>query len=196
MIDELKLDFSGLFSIAEEKPRAETPQDGLLEAEEYKPPQKDKSPAEGQEMGLKAIQREIDQNRAEKARCIEVYKKYQANTVKSAQLQSEILKGAKAGEDIYSLFLKAAEAISIMTGNPLFYSTLQEDIIAIYGAGLLEAQPLKIELEAVEGRLHKLKAARARGEPDYCQPNIAKAIQAHEQRAKQIRAELAKGGGA
>lgn len=195
---ELNLDrLNGLrFVDFQEKQPAKTPTDELLGAEEYKTSAEQENALKRQLEGLQGLQRKADQNKAEIDRNLEVYRTYQENIKRSGQLQTDILKGARAGEDIYSLFLKAVQAISLMTSNPYFYTQLQEDIIAIYGAGLLEAQPLKIELEAVEGRLQKLKAARARGEPDYCQPNIAKAIQAHEQRAEQIRAELAKGGGA
>lgn len=38
----------------------------------------------------------------------------------SPQLQAEIIEGLQTGEDIYSLFLKAAQAISIMTADGAF----------------------------------------------------------------------------
>ena len=46
--------------------------------------------------------------------------------------------------DIYSLFLKAVKAISLMTSNTVFYSQLEGDIRAIYGHGLLDPLPLQI----------------------------------------------------
>lgn len=195
MAEDIKLDFSGLFSEPPpEKAPSKTPSEQHLEQGEYKTPTQPEKQAEGLTEGLGALQRKADQNKAQIDHSLEVYRKYQENTVKSGQLQTDILKGATAGESIYTLFLKAVQAISLMTSNPLFYSQLQEDIVAIYGAGLLEPEPLKMELEAVEGRLRKLREASTRGEPDYNQRNIARAIQAHEQRAGELRDLIARGG--
>ena len=84
-----------------------------------------------------------------------------------------------------------------MTSNTLFYSQLNDDIRAIYGAGLLEPKPLELELEEVQGRLEKLREASQREtEPADNKERIKRAIQAHEQRATQLKEliEKAKGG--
>lgn len=123
----------------------------------------------------------------------EMYNIYQNNIRASEGLQSKILKGVKAGENIYTLFLQAAKAISLMTSNTVFYNQIESDIIDIYGKGLLEPQPLKVEIQATEERLKRLKEAEAReGESD-TQGRIYKAIKAHEARIAELQ-ELIKRG--
>ena len=197
----MELDFSKLNKIAfsefsdapPEKPPSTMPPEQFLTQGEYKDTTERGNAVEWHTEGLGALQRKADQNRAEKEQTLEVYRTYQENTKQSGQLQTEILKGVQRGESIYTLFLKACKAISLMTSNPYFYTQLQEDTIAIYGAGLLEPEPLKMELEAVEGRLQKLRDAQAKGAAGSPQ-NIARAIQAHEQRAGELRELITRGG--
>lgn len=204
----MELDFSKLNSLSfmefeetpPEKQPSKTPLEPLLEPEGYKTTLETEKPATGLTGGLEGIpilQRQADANKAEKERALAVYREYQENIKTSSQLQTEILKGAMWGEDIYSLFLKAVKAISLMTSNTLFYSQLNDDIRAIYGAGLLEPKPLELELEEVQGRLEKLREASQREtEPADNKERIKRAIQAHEQRATQLKEliEKAKGG--
>jgi hypothetical protein len=177
----MELDFTGL-----EKLGRRSPQDELLEGGQGRSTPKQENPAEGllgASEGIGKLQREADRRKAEKERNLEVYKTYQNNIKAAGQLQTEILKGVKGGESIYTLFLKAAKAISFMTSDSLFYSQLQEDITTIYGAGLLEPMPLQMELTAIQERLRRLKEAEIR-EPQ--NRNIQAAIKAHEQRAGEI----------
>ena len=83
--------------------------------------------------GMHKLQRQADAKKQEIDRSLAVYKEYQKNIMISTQLQTEILKGAKAGENIHSLFLKAVKAIALMTSNSLFYNQLEADIRGIYG---------------------------------------------------------------
>ena len=93
----------------------------------------------------------------------------------------------RAGEDIYSLFLKAEKAISLMTSNTVFYSQLEGDIKSIYGAGLLEPEPLKIEIQETQERLQRLQKALERDtEPADSKQRIERAIQAHKDRISQL----------
>lgn len=181
----MELDFTELEKLSHRKP-----QDGLLEGGQGRSTPKQENPAEGltgAAEGMGKLQREADRRKAEKERSLEVYRAYQSNIKAAGQLQAEILKGAKSGESIYTLFLKAAKAISLMTSNNLFYSQLQDDITAIYGAGLLEPQPLKKELTEVQERLRRLKEALQReGEPEDSLQRIRSAIKAHEARERQL----------
>lgn len=190
------LAFRNFAEISPEKQPSKTPLEPLLEPEGYKTPLKEENALQGQIGGLQGIpilQRQADANKAEKERALSVYREYQENIKRSGQLQTDILKGAKRGEDIYSLFLKAVQAISLMTSNTVFYSQLNDDIRAIYGAGLLEPKPLELELKEVEGRLEKLREASKRGtEPADSLQRIEGAIQAHEQRATELKALIAK----
>jgi hypothetical protein len=125
----MELDFTGL-----EKLGRRSPQDELLEGGQGRSTPKQENPAEGllgASEGIGKLQREADRRKAEKERNLEVYKTYQNNIKAAGQLQTEILKGVKGGESIYTLFLKAAKAISFMTSDSLFYSQLQEDITTI-----------------------------------------------------------------
>ena len=123
---------------------------------------------------------------AEKQRTIDIYKEYQSNAIKSSQLQVEILKGLNTGEDITALFLKAAQAISAMTNDSVFYKQVKESITAIYGAGLQEDIPLSVELEQVEQRLMYLEEAALWNEGGELL-RIQRAIEAHRNRAEKLK---------
>lgn len=49
-----------------------------------------------------------------------IYMQQAENIRKAKNLPTEILMGAKKGEDIYSLFFKAVECISLQTGDTVF----------------------------------------------------------------------------
>jgi len=139
--------------------------------------------------GLGALQRKADQNKAEQDRTLEVYKTYQENIKRSGQLQTDILKGIKAGEDIYRLFLKAVEAIGCMTSNKTFYTQIEADIKSIYGVGLQEPAPLMLELEETKERLQRLREAEQR-EPNI--DSIKRAVTAHQNRIAELEKQIAK----
>jgi len=183
------LDFNGLF----EKPATNAPETpveprteekSIIRPLEEKPDTAEIQPTNG--LLLKA-----KEQTAEKQRTIDIYKKYQANEIKSAELQAAILKGLNAGEDITALFLKAAKAISAMTDNDIFYKEAEERITAIYGAGLQQHIPLAIELEAVEQRLFYLEEAALWNEGGELR-RIQNAIIAHRDRAQRLRELIAK----
>lgn len=102
-------------------------------------------------------------------------------------MRTDILKGAKAGEPPVALLLKAVKCISLMTGDTVFYSQLEGDIKSIYGAGLLEPEPLKIEIQETQERLQRLQKALERDtEPADSKQRIERAIQAHKERISQL----------
>ena len=130
--------------------------------------------------GIHKLQRQADAKKQDIDRSLAICREYQQNIKTSSQLQTEILKGLKAGEDVYSLFLKAAKAISLMTSNTLFYSQLEGDIRAIYGQGLLDPVPLQIELQEIQERLARLREAEQRELDGDSKDRIKRAIKAHE----------------
>lgn len=89
----------------------------------------------------------------------EMLAEYESNRRKASQLQADILKGANAGEDIYTLFLQAVQVISLMTGNVPYYEQIKADIMAVYGIALQEPQALNVLLDAVQNRINKLDIA-------------------------------------
>ena len=188
---ELNLDrLNGLrFADFQEKQPSKTPTDELLGAEEYKTSAEQEHALKRQIEGLGALQRKADQNKAEIDRNLEVYRTYQENIKRSGQLQTDILKGVQAGTDIYSLFLKAVKAISLMTSNTAFYSQIEADIKNIYGIGLQLPAPLTLELMDTQRRLDRLREAEQR-EPNI--DSIKRAITAHQNRIAELEKQIAK----
>ena len=167
----------------EKKQAPESPTEPRNASGEYKTIADDKKPLETLVEGLQGIhklQRQADAKKMDIDRSLAICKEYQQNIKTSSQLQTEILKGAKAGESVYSLLLKACKAISLMTSNSVFYSQLEGDIRAIYGQGLLDPLPLQIELQETQERLTRLREALNREiEPD-AKDRIQRAVKAHE----------------
>ena len=167
----------------EKKQAPESPTEPRKASGEYKTIAGDKKPLETLVEGLQGIhklQRQADAKKMDIDRSLAICKEYQQNIKTSSQLQTEILKGAKAGESVYSLLLKACKAISLMTSNSVFYSQLEGDIRAIYGQGLLDPLPLQIELQETQERLTRLREALNREiEPD-AKERIQRAVKAHE----------------
>jgi len=188
----MQLDFTAIRGNLAEKP-LESPVAAFVELDskevpvEHKTPQK--SPQRATE-GTETAGRLLAQYRQEKAeheRTLEVYREYQKNIRESGSLRTDILKGAKAGEPPVALLLKAVKCISLMTGDTVFYSQLEGDIKSIYGAGLLEPEPLKIEIQETQERLQRLQKALERDtEPADSKQRIERAIQAHKDRISQL----------
>ena len=193
----MELDLTRLNSLAfadfkreqEKKQAPESPTEPRNASGEYKTLTEPKKPLETLTEGLEGIhklQRQADAKKQDIDRSLAIYREYQQNIKTSSQLQTEILKGATAGESIFVLFLKAAKAISLMTSNKVFYNQLEGDIRAIYGQGLLEPLPLQIELQETQERLERLKEALSRKiEPDN-KDRIQRAIKAHEAKIADI----------
>ena len=192
--DNVILDFTGLFSQEEV---TESPVEPLLGAGAINNPIESQKPVQGQINGLEREQAkqlflQATREQEDHRRSLEVYRNYQENIKTSSTLQTQILKGLKAGEDVYSLFLKAAKAISLMTSNSLFYSQTEEDLKAIYGRGLQEKPPLQMELEEVQERLQRLREAEKREQASDSKERIHRAIQAHENKATELRGMIEK----
>ena len=115
---------------------------------------------------------------------------YQRNIAKSDQLLTEIRKGVLTGEDIYSLFIKAVQAISCMTSNQLFETEIKENIKKIYGDVLKEPQVLELEMKEAQNRLDKLTAALQVEEDPSSLKRVRRAIEEHEKYISAIKAQL------
>ncbi len=197
----MELDFTKLNKLsvldfaegAEKKQPPTSPTEPRKGSGEYKTTTEQEKPLQGNLEGLESIgklQREADQRKREIDETARIYREYQQNIKLSGQLQTEILKGARAGEDIYSLFLKACKAISLMTSNTVFYSQLEGDIRAIYGEGLQNPAPLRKELTEVQGRLQRLREALERELEHDSRERIKRAVTAHENRIAELEAEI------
>lgn len=132
------------------------------------------------------LAREQTEQRQAAERAADVYKTHQENIKKAGALESAILKGLKQGEPIPALFLKAAEAMSRMTGNREFYQQAEADLLTIYGFALQEPETAAIEADKIRQRLHKLEQAAEQTADEQEQWSIAAAIRAHRQRLEQL----------
>lgn len=186
-----KLAFNDFRADKGEKQPPESPAEPRKEQGGYKTLAEQEKPVKRLVEGLesqqaKQLHLEAVREQEERKRTLDIYREYQQNIKTSSQLQTEILKGARAGEDMYSLFLKAVKAISLMTSNSVFYTQIEGDIRAIYGAGLQEAPALEIELEQVVGRYVKLLEALKREPEGDSRERIKQAIKAHEQKIREL----------
>ena len=73
-----------------------------------------------------------------------------------------------------------------MTSNTAFYNQLEADIVAIYGAGLLEKAPLQRELQDTQTRLERLLEAEGREQAPDSKSRIQAAIKAHRARVAEL----------
>jgi len=203
--DNVILDFSGLFSAEPtEKAPATSPVEPPLGDGQYKTITEQEKPAEGHTEGLQGIQEakkpeqakmlllNTQREREDHQRSLEVYRIYQENIKRSGKIQTDILKGVQAGEDIYSLFLKAVEAVSLMTSNPLFRSQIEADIKSIYGRGLQEKAPLQQELQDTQERLQRLTEAEQRETQPDSKERIQRAIKAHRGQIAELETRIAR----
>ena len=195
-MDNLSLDFSKLFE--QEKTPSKKPVEPFYGDNASNLSSQKEKPATGQIGGLTGasvfwLEKRAKKEQRDREEAAIACREHIVNTAKSQLLQSEILKGLKAGADIYALFLKAAKAVSLMTNNSLFYTQAEKDLIAIYGIGLQEKPPLSIELEAVEGRLQRLREAEGRETDPDSRERIRRAVIAHKARAEELGGLLLKG---
>lgn len=168
----INLDFSGLF--AEDSNGDSLPGGGENEQPEQ----------------AKRLLVESQREREDHRQSLAVYRAYQENIKQSEQLQTEIRKGIKTGEDIYSLFLKAVKAISLMTNNGGLFTQIEADIRDIYGKGLNYTQPLQIELQNAQDRLRRLMEAEQEETYTESREGIKKAVQAHREYITELEAKI------
>ena len=129
----------------------------------------------------------LEKDKEDRARLLETYQRLQGNIKASGTLRTGIIKGARAGENITTLFLSAVKCISLMTGDTVFYSQIEEDMKVIYGEGLLEPEPLQIQIQEVEERLGKLQHSLTReGVSPHDKQRIQNAVQAHQKKREEL----------
>ena len=122
-----------------------------------------------------------------------ICREYLDNVSATDELQAEILKGIKAGEDFYHLFLKAVKAVSLMTSNPQFYNQIKRDCRTLYGGIFNNKEPLVEMLEETRDRMEKLeKAASVEADID-ARDRITRCIDAHREKIEELEAQIADG---
>ena len=192
-----ELDLSRLNRIAAKAPGR--PQDGPDKEDDGKQQNGRRRPPEGLAgalEGMERLQRDADRELRAERRAAKAYEHYQKNIQTANRIQIEIARDVKRGENAYALFLKAVKAISLMTGDDLFYSQIEASIMEIHGSILLEA-PMEDEIRAVEGRLGRLEESLKRmerdGEDEDTKRRVAGAIAEHEKRVGELKGLLEPG---
>lgn len=117
----------------------------------------------------------------------EIYRAYLDNTRKSEELQCEIMKGAREGEDVCVLLVKACRAISAMTGSNVFAEQVERSLRAVYGEALEVHRPLEVELKEAEERVEKIRAAEATCEESDLKEAMHNAVRSHEARIQHLK---------
>ncbi|MBR2288328.1 MAG: hypothetical protein IJ865_08775 [Clostridia bacterium] len=125
----------------------------------------------------------------------EIYRAYLDNTRKSEELQCEIMKGAREGEDPCSLLVKACRAISAMTGSEVFTQQVERSLRAVYGESLDVKIPLEMELKETEARLERIRKAEAETDESDLREAMHNAVRSHEAKVRQLREKLDKQAG-
>ena len=123
----------------------------------------------------------------------EIYAVYQRNTRLSEQLQEDVMRGAREGENVFSLLLKCAKAISLLTDSDVFYRQVEQSVTAVYGEALGESAPLEMELERTRERMQRIRAASETCENEELRQAMLNAVRAHEQRIALLEKRLQEG---
>ena len=119
-----------------------------------------------------------------------ICREYLDNVSATDELEAEILKGIKAGEDFYHLFLKAVKAMSLMTSNPQFYNQIKRDCRTLYGGIFNNKEPLVEMLEETRDRMEKLRQAAASEADIDARDRITRCIDAHKEKIAQLETQI------
>lgn len=187
------IDTSALFNSG--SPAENKPIQPQISPGEPKPYLGDKNPSQGhttphngiQGAGVPTrLQREADRKRE----IVENYHKglqeYQGNIRRAGSIRADILKAASQGADTTTLFLQAAECISLMTGDKTFYETLKETVFTLHGKAFGETAPLDQRRDEVQARLRKMKEALPKATPGRETKILQHAIQQHEEDLQEL----------
>ena len=107
---------------------------------------------------------------------------YMENTRRTEEMQSEILRAAKEGEDPALLLIRCSKALSLVTNNPLFAEEIERSMRAVRGHVFGEKPMLADELEQTRRRLERIREAMAREEDLDLKEEMDQAARAHEKR--------------
>ena len=122
---------------------------------------------------------------------LEIYQTYLQRVRESEELQMQIIRGVREGEDCYRLLILAARAISRMTGSNVLLDEVEKMVRSVYGEALGEKVPLEIEIEETRKRLERIRKAAASAETLDLKETMELAIRSHEARLKKLEAVLA-----
>lgn len=130
----------------------------------------------------------LEKEKRERETARQIYAQYQQNIKRTETLRGDIARAIKQGEDPLVVLLKAVECISLMTDDPLLLQQCQADILEVYGWGLGEPAPLKLELEETKARLAMMTRPEALAKMD---KNTENAIREHSEKVTLLEMALA-----
>lgn len=214
-MEKVKLDFTGLFPVStppepQREPvklfytldalQQDEPQERVTEAlsgitddeEPEEPPAEQPEEQQNLDELEKILLADLRMKKAEE-RSLKVHREHQRREAAAGQLRDQIITGMNEGRDLFSLFTLAAEAISIMTDDPLFYREVKNNLLTVYGKGLGARQPLQNELREAQTRLQRLLAAEAEESLPDEKKRLRRAIEAHRREISELEAKLAEG---
>ena len=113
---------------------------------------------------------------------------YLENTRRTEELQSEVLRGAKSGEDPAQLLILCSKALSLVTNNPVFADEVERAMMAVQGHALGDPALTRQELEETKARLERIREAYAAEEDLSLKEEVEQAIRWHEKRVKELEA--------
>ena len=118
----------------------------------------------------------------------DVYRIYLNNIRSAEQLLDELLIGAKQGEDLAVLLLKATKALSLMTGDRNFQDQMTLYVESVYGEGLGMQGPLGMKTENIRERIARLEEAAEQTDEPEVRNAIQLSIRAHKNRLVRLEA--------
>lgn len=181
----MDLDFSKIDSLGSPQKPANEPK----EVNSSKTFKTAKKPAEGKiEPQAQALQRKADNRQKQIEDSARVLKEYQKNKRLTTSIVAEINHGLQQGLDIYDLFLKAVEALALVTNDTALHKRTRDNLKAIYGVGLREPRALEIEKQETQKRLKRLIKSLEEASDISDQLRLKRAIQAHQKHLKTLQA--------
>lgn len=180
------IDFTGLEKLKTPESAQNAPEQPQA-PKAYNNPTREQNAAQGRTEGeCVTLQRQADDNVRALERAREIYKEYQAAKLAAGGLVSEILRGMDTGESLAALFLKACNALGKATGDTVLFDVARAKLLDIYGRGLLEPEPLNVEIDRITERLDLLTAAQEREQGTDAEKNISRAIQRHREERERL----------
>lgn len=138
------------------------------------------------------IERETLERQA--AEGLEAQKRLAEATKAAERGKTAILKGIRAGENVYSLLDAACKVIAAATGDQSFRDQAAREIRVICGWACGEIPPLQTELEAVRDRTRRIKQYldQTEGIPPQEQSILLQALREHQETVRQLEDMLKK----
>ncbi len=115
---------------------------------------------------------------------------YMENTRRTEEIQSDILRAVKEGEDPALLLIRCAQALSLVTNNSLFAQEIERSMRAVRGHVFREEPLIRDELEQTRARMERIREAMATEEDLDLKEEMDQAVRAHQRRIDRLTEQL------